>query len=314
MTTARPSARSLRAASAILRHSRTIIVVWVAVTAALVVIATGVRLDPDVIRLLPQDDAAQRLLDTYGQADKDLTYLIVMLRAPEPFSVSALQALEEADRAISAHPVIVAAVTPLTLPAYRFDGGILRLAPALPGGRAPTSPAEAELVQAAVRSAPEARNLVLAADGSALALVYDVDPIPDYRDFLKTMEPVFDGLREHYEVTFAGWVPLHQSMVEALRRDPPILGVLAVGVVILTLLAALGRLPVTLGGRRRGRKRRGLGDRTDDLDRRSARDHHAGRPDPRAGPDQFVRRAPGVPFRTWGPGTCSPPRRRSSGR
>ena len=246
MTAARPSARSLRAASAILRHSRTIIVAWVVITAALALAAAGVRIDPHVVRLLPHDDATRRLLETYGEADKDLNYLIVMLRAPKPFEVSALQALEEADRAISAHPLVVSAVTPLTLPAYRFDGGILRLAPALPGGRAPTTTAEAELVQAAVRSAPEARNLVMAADGAALALVYAIEAIPDYREFLAETEPVFDGLREHYEVTFAGWVPLHQSMVNALYRDPPILGLLSVGVVILTLLVALGRLPITL--------------------------------------------------------------------
>ena len=246
MTAARPSARSLRAASAVLRHSRAIIVVWVAITVALGLAAMGVRIDPEVVRILPHDDEAQRLIDTYGSADKDLNYLIVMLRAPEPFAVSALQALEEADRTIISHPVVISSVTPLSLPAFRLDRGRLRLAPALPEGRAPTLPAEEELVRAAIRNAPEARHVVLAADGTALALVYTVHAIPDYQEFLASIEPAFDGLREHYAVSFAGWVHLHQSMVDALRRDPPILGFLAVAVVILTLLVALGRLPVTM--------------------------------------------------------------------
>ena len=47
-------------------------------------------------------------------------------------------------------------------------------------------------------------------------------------------------------MTLAGWIPLHQATLAALNRDPPILGLLAAGVVILTLLAALGRLPVSL--------------------------------------------------------------------
>ena len=123
MTAARPSARSLRAASAILRHSRTIIVVWVAITAALGLAAAGVRIDPEVVRLLPRDDAAQRLMETYGEEDKDLNYLIVMLRADQPFAVSSLQALAEADRAIAAEPLVVSSVTPLNLPAFRLDGG-----------------------------------------------------------------------------------------------------------------------------------------------------------------------------------------------
>ena len=246
MTAARPSARSLRAASAVLRHSRAIIVVWVAITVALGLAATGVQVDPEVVRLLPRDDDAQRLLDTHGEADKDLNYLIVMLRADEPFAVSALQGLEEADRAISAQPLVVSSVTPLNLPAFRLEGGRLQLAPALPDGRAPATPAEAERVRAALRDAPEARNLVLAADGTALSLVYAVTVIPDYQEFLASIEPALDALRAHYEVTLAGWIPLHQATLAALNRDPPILGLLAAGVVILTLLAALGRLPVSL--------------------------------------------------------------------
>ena len=246
MTAARPSARSLRAASAILRHSRTIIVVWVAITAALGLAAAGVRIDPEVVRLLPRDDAAQRLMETYGEEDKDLNYLIVMLRADQPFAVSSLQALAEADRAIAAEPLVVSSVTPLNLPAFRLDGGRLLLAPALPDGRAPASPAEAERVRTALRDAPEARNLVLAADGNALALVYAVTVIPDYQEFLASIEPALDRLREHYRVTLAGWIPLHQATLAALDRDPPILGLLAAGVVILTLLAALGRLPVSM--------------------------------------------------------------------
>ena len=222
------------------------IVVWVAITAALGLAATGVRIDPEVVRILPRDDEAHRLIDTYGEADRDLNYLIVMLRAPEPFAVSALQAVEEADRIISSHPLFVSSVTPLNLPAFRLDRGFLQLSPALPDGRAPTSPAEAALVRATIRNAPEARNLVLAADGTALALLYAVDAIPDYHEFLAVIEPAFERLREHYEVTLAGWIPLHQSLLAALARDPPILGLLAVGVVILTLLVALGRLPVTI--------------------------------------------------------------------
>lgn len=246
MTAARPSARSLRAASAILRHSRTIIVAWVAITVALGLAALGVRVDPEVVRLLPRDDEAQRLFDTYGQGDKDLNYLILMLRADEPFAVSSLQGLAEADRAISAHPLVVSSVTPLNLPAFRLDGGRLQLAPALPAGRAPATQAEAERVRSALRDAPEARNLVLAADGAALAVVYAVTVIPDYQELLASIDPALDGLREHYEVTLAGWIPLHQATLAALNRDPPILGLLAAGVVILTLLAALGRLPVSL--------------------------------------------------------------------
>ncbi len=246
MIATRPSARSLHAASAILRHSRTIVVVWVVLTAALGLAATGVRIDPEVVRLLPRDDAAQRLLDTYGAADKDLNYLIVVLRAADPFAVSGLQALEEADRAISADPLVVSAVTPLNLPAFRLDGERLQLGPALADGRAPASAAEAERVRAALRDAPEARNLVLAADGTALALLYAVAVIPDYQRFLASIEPALDRLREHYRVTLAGWIPLHQATLAALHRDPPILGLLAVGVLVLTLLVALGRLPVTM--------------------------------------------------------------------
>ncbi len=246
MTAARPSARSLRAADAILRHSRAILIGWVAVTAALGLAAMGVRIDPEVVRLLPRDDTAQRLLDTYGAADKDLNYLIVVLRADDPFAVDSLQALEEADRAISADPLVVSAVTPLNLPAFRLDGQRLQLAPALADGRAPASVAEAERVRAALRDAPEARNLVLAADGAALALLYAVAVIPDYQRFMASIEPALDRLREHYQVTLAGWIPLHQATLAALQRDPPILGLLAAGVLVLTLLVALGRLPVTM--------------------------------------------------------------------
>lgn len=220
--------------------------VWVAITVALGLAALGVRVDPEVVRLLPRDDEAQRLFDTHGQEDKDLNYLILMLRADEPFAVSALQGLAEADRAISAHSLVVSSVTPLNLPAFRLEGGRLQLAPALPDGRAPATEAEAERVRSALRDAPEARNLVLAADGTALSLVYAVTVIPDYQEFLASIEPALDGLREHYEVTLAGWIPLHQATLAALNRDPPILGLLAAGVVILTLLAALGRLPVSL--------------------------------------------------------------------
>lgn len=246
MTAARPSARSLAAAAAILRHFRPILCVWVAVTAALGLAAMGVRIDPEVVRLLPRDDAAQRLLDTYGAADKDLNYLIVVLRAADPFAVDGLQAVEQADRAISADPLVVSAVTPLNLPAFRLDGERLQLGPALADGRAPASAAEAERVRAALRDAPEARNLVLAADGAALALLYAVAVIPDYQRFMAAIEPALDRLREHYHVTLAGWIPLHQATMNALQRDPPILGLLAAGVLVITLLAALGRLPVTL--------------------------------------------------------------------
>ena len=216
------------------------------ITVALGYAATGVRVDPEVLRLLPRDDAAQRLIDTYGEADKDLNYLIIMLRAAEPFSASGLQALEAAHRAISSDPLVISSLTPLNLPSFRFVDGRLQLAPALPDGRAPNSEAEAALVRAALRDAPEARNLVMAADGTALALVYAVEVIPDYQGFLASIEPTLDGLAAHYEVITAGWIPLHQTTLAALYRDPPILGLIAVAVVILTLLVALGRLPITM--------------------------------------------------------------------
>jgi len=229
-----------------LRHTRIIIISWIAITATLGFAAIRVDINPEILRLLPRDDAAHRLIDTYGQADKNINHLIIVLRAAEPFSTIGLQALEAAHQTISSDPLIVSAVTPLNLPSFSFVNGRLQLAPALPGGRAPRSDTEATRLQTALQDAPEARNLVIATSGTALALVYGVEVIPDYQEFLASIQPALDTLSNHFQVITAGWIPLHQATLKALYRDPPILGIVAVAVVILTLLAALGRLPVTI--------------------------------------------------------------------
>ncbi len=229
-----------------LRHTRMIIIAWIMITVALGFAAARVDINPEVLRLLPRDDAAHRLIDTYGQVDKNVNHLIIVLRAAEPFSTIGLQAIEVANQAISSHPLIVSSVTPLNLPSFSFANGRLQLAPAMPGGRAPRSDIEAERLQAALQDAPEARNLVIADGGTALALVYGVEVIPDYQEFLASIQPSLDALANHFQVIKAGWIPLHQATLKALYRDPPILGIVAIAVVILTLLAALGRLPVTI--------------------------------------------------------------------
>ena len=112
----------------ILRRSHVIIGVWIALTAALGLATTSIRIDPEVVRLLPNEDKAQYLLETLGKADKDLNYLIVMLRTPEPFTVAALQSVEDADRIISSQSLINSSLTPLNIPTFRFEQGRLQLA------------------------------------------------------------------------------------------------------------------------------------------------------------------------------------------
>ena len=202
--------------------------------------ASRVVIDPEVLRLLPEDSKVLERIEEHGSATKDVDHLIIGLTAEDPFTLAGLGAVEQAVELIEAMDPILGSITPLNLFTARAKGRSPVFGPLSAGGRAPVDAAELEQYRARVLSDPLAVNRVVSAQGHSLSLIFPIQVLDDYRPFLEDLESILPILREHYEVRLAGWIPLNETTRRFIMRDPPILIAIAVAVSFIIFIASFG--------------------------------------------------------------------------
>ena len=208
--------------------------------------ALDLRVDPEVLRLLPADSETIRRIEEHGEAIKDVDYYIVVLSARDPFTIQGLRAIRQATERIEALEPILGSITPLNLVTVRSLRGAPIFLPLSEGGVEPTNEIELEEFRSRALADPLAAKRVVSQDGKSFSLVFPIRVLPDYRSFLEDVEEILPILRKHYQTRIAGWIPLNETTRSFILRDPPILIVIAVAISLCVFLLSFGSLRALL--------------------------------------------------------------------
>jgi hydrophobe/amphiphile efflux-3 (HAE3) family protein len=220
------------------RHSFPVILAILLITVFLGFFALGIRIDPEALRLLPSDFKTNELIEKYGGETTDIDYLVLVLSAEELFTLEKLAGLQAAAGRIESLKPVRGSITPLNLMTFRKLEGRLALLPLSRKAVAPATEADLQAFRSNISSDPLAKNFVLSEDGKSFGLIFPTEVQENYRELLGEVEEIVSALETDYEVSIAGWIPLHEATRSFILRDPPRLIAVAVGITFLVFLVS----------------------------------------------------------------------------
>jgi predicted RND superfamily exporter protein len=220
------------------RRAGAVIVITAALTLFFGAFALRLRIDPEIEDLIPAQAEVSALLEKYGGLEDELEYVFVSVESGELFVLDKLARFERACARIRALPGVRSAVTPFDLVTFEKEGKKLALVPMAPHARAPVSREELELFRGRLLADPQARNLVIAADGSALGALFLIERRDDYSDFLASLEGIVAGLEPDFTTHISSQLLFSHVAGRYLLRDVPRFVLLAVCLVLLVFYAS----------------------------------------------------------------------------
>ena len=228
------------------RRSYVVLSTVAAVTIVFAVFALRIEIDPEVLRLLPQDAEVTAKIERNAGKAKDINYLLILLSASDPFTLEGLRAMDEATRTLDSLEPTTGTISPLNLVTFEHgaSGPVFRTLS--DNGLAPATAEELREYRQRVLSDPIARELVVSDDGKSLALIVAVTIQESYRDFLADVSAVVSDLEQYYTVRLAGWIPLHETTRRYIVHDPPKLVAVAIFATMAILFLAFRTLRAIL--------------------------------------------------------------------
>jgi hydrophobe/amphiphile efflux-3 (HAE3) family protein len=217
------------------RRSLAVIVATTLITLVMGFFALRVQMTPDVISLVPADEKAKRLMETYGQGRVQAEYLLVAAEAENPFDLDKLAAFARAVERIEALPHLQESVHPFNLKTFEKAGSRLKIVSMSPEGKPPENSEELSAFRQRLLEDPFARNLVLSADGTTLAAFFPTEEIEDFSEFGSDLREVLAELETQFPRVYAYGPMLYEEVSHRyLTRDLPKLLVLAGIFIMLT--------------------------------------------------------------------------------
>jgi predicted RND superfamily exporter protein len=196
-------------------------------------LASGLRVNPDVESLIPENAAVRQLMNRYRQGGLSGEYLVVAVSSPEPFTLAGLAAYEEALVRLEELPELEPAITPFNLVTFEKKATRLAAVPLSPERRAPRSAEELEIFRRRLGATPYAANLVVSRDLTVLAAFFPAAPIEDFASLMLRVREIAAPLEQHYRCYLSGSIPFVDRTGVYLSRDLAVL--FAAGAVLILL-------------------------------------------------------------------------------
>jgi predicted RND superfamily exporter protein len=207
------------------------ILVTVALSIFLGLYALRVKIDADVLNMLPEHHQVIELAERYGRSS-DSGQLLIAVESEDLYALEKLQAFEAAIERIKTVRPVLGSITPFNFVTFEWEGRRLVPLTMAPEGRAPRTQEELELFRERLTSDPLARNLVLSSDGTTLCAIFPVERRKDYSAALGTVDEVVSELERHYNVHVAGAPVFLQTTKNALLEDVPKFLILCAAVIL----------------------------------------------------------------------------------
>ena len=163
----------------------------------------------------------KHLTEKYGQANTDDDYVLLVFRAPTCSPRPKLGRVADACAKVETLEHVHPGITPFSFLTFENRDGRLAFGTMGPGGGAPATDAEALAIRDRLFADPQARNLVISADGDALCAIFPVDTRGGPRPVLAAIEASSRRSRPAIDVrSSAGAVP--QRAPEHMYADMPV--------------------------------------------------------------------------------------------
>ena len=224
------------------RKSLFVIIFILLLTCVFGFFALRIRIDTEVLRLLPDDFEANVLIDKYAGDSKDVEYVFLVISGKDIFSTGKLKILDDVITAIESIDAVQGSISPFNLPVFQKDGTRLTIRPLSEKGRAPATEDELRRFAQNISTSPLAKNLVISEDGSSLCIIFPIQVLENYDGFLNQFEIIVSELDEIYTTYIAGWIPLHDTIQKYILKDSPRLIAVAIAIILLIFFLSFGTL------------------------------------------------------------------------
>lgn len=228
------------------QHALLVIIATFAATVVLGWFALKVKINPDLVSLLPKNSEVNKILKEYGGSTASTDFVVLAVTADasggDVFTPARLAAFSNAVNAISALPGVRSAISPFNLIVFVRESGRLVMRPMSAGGSAPTPDALPDF-RARLLSTRYATNLVVSADGTMLIAYFQVAHEVAPQDMMRLVDAVTDGLRSQGLVPYVtGSLPANSQTGYYLSHDLTRLLGLAALIIVLCYVAGFRRV------------------------------------------------------------------------
>ena len=193
----------------------------------------------DFTSYLNQDDpavaAAERAKDRYGS---QLMMMVVVDTDDGIFNPATLELIEGMGDKFDRLSIVSDVIGPLNFQIIRGSADTIRVGPAAPGGKVPTSPEGIAAYRGIIMDDRRARGFVVSADGKAAAFYLRANRGVDMIPFAEAVETVADEFKGDGARIFVTGIPyINLSLGRSMRRDLKIFLPLVILLIVAVLYA-----------------------------------------------------------------------------
>lgn len=204
------------------RHARPVIAAAAALTVFFAWFALRIQVNPETATLIPESPRVTKLMEKYGKSSITTDFVVVTAQASDLFSVKKLALFAGAIAEIEKLPRMHPGISPFSFITFKKEGARLAFATMAEGERSPATPEAVERFRQRLIGEPQARNLVISADGTALCAMFPIDLSSDYRPELAAIEAIIGPLASELDIRVAGGPLYNRAILEHMYADMPL--------------------------------------------------------------------------------------------
>lgn len=193
--------------------------------------ATKVKINPDVERLIPDDDEIKKYLEMYAEGDGN-DHLVISVTSDNLYDIENLQLLDRAITNLEDLRGTNKSINPFNMITFRKDGMRLEVLTMSPRGEAPATEEELAVFKERLLSDPFAENLVVSEEGDVFSILIPIMHSAGESDYLTQVREQVKTLDGPFTTYITSGALFSEAVQRYLIRDLTILLVLAVSVIL----------------------------------------------------------------------------------
>ncbi len=214
-----------------IRHSTVLFILVACISIFFGYYATKVKINPDVERLIPDNDNIKKYMEMYADSDGN-DHLVISVTSDNLYDLENLQLLDNVINKLEDLRGSSRSINPFNMITFRKDGRRLEVLTMSPGGKAPATQEELAVFKERLLNDPFAENLVVSEDGEVFSILIPIMHSTGESDYLKLVRQYLKTLKGPFKTYMTAGALFSEAVQEYLIRDLTILLVLAVAVIL----------------------------------------------------------------------------------